>query len=467
MLLLLVAVITLAISPMAEGEGTFGIGIGGGSSAGSPYGDILNKIKRKKEPQKQQLSPPSQTQQKQSQQPKTPSMPNVATPPSHSIKIPQTTETHATPATTGQQPPVTALKYRGHLPPQLKKIESLRQQIIENWYFRSNCIKADALSRELIHELTYLYSSKNKVSIPGDFTVVLVLCRKTRAVRKESGYSFQPESWELKYQVVTQGPIDWYAVYIFSVADRKGVFDGFGLKADNTKLVSEQRIKSINFTGWRAVISGNQVVRAALDRYRYMSGLPLFMGGNAQRGHPVDSAGNRNIRGYFLSIPPEQIVFTPSNGDPQDFVSSCASSKNITLKKTDLSKAISRGALHLAFKGVDTGVCKADIEINIDIPNLGCKGNRTYARGAIATSGDCIDHGGYIMPNEDRVFVNGKPVARVGDMVFCLIHGITEIVSDKSNTVSSRNRKIARVGDKTRCGATIMGGSESVFIGNR
>ena len=450
-LLILNSLNATAENPFMSGQGS------------SPYGDILNKIKRKREPQKQQSSPSSQTQ-KRSRQPKTPSMPSVAPP--LSIGTSQTTERHVTSATTGQQPPVTAIKYRGHLPPQLKKIGSLRQQIIENWYFHSNCTKADALSRKLIQELTNLYSSKNKLSIPGDFTVVLVLCRKTRVVWRESGYSFQPESWELKYQVVTQGPIDWYAVYIFSVADRKGVFDGFGLKADNTKLLSEQRIKSINFTGWRATIRNQQVVRAALDRYRYIPGLPLFMGGNAQKGHPVDSAGNRNITGYFLSIPPEQIVFTPSNGDPQDFVSSCAASKNITLQKNDLSKVISRGVLHLAFKGVDTGLCKADIEIKIDIPNLGCKGNRTSGRGAIATSADCIDHGGYIMPNEDRVFVNGKPVARVGDRVFCLIHGITEIVGDKSNTVSSRNRKIARVGDKTKCGATIMGGSESVFIGN-
>ena len=94
---------------------------------------------------------------------------------------------------------------------------------------------------------------------------------------------------------------------------------------------------------------------------------------------------------------------------------------------------------------------------------MGCKTDKNSGPGALAVAGDCIDHGGYILPTEDKVFVNGKPVARVEDKVLCLIHGITEIVGDKSKNVFSGKRRIARVGDKTKCGAKIMGGSLDTF----
>ena len=84
---------------------------------------------------------------------------------------------------------------------------------------------------------------------------------------------------------------------------------------------------------------------------------------------------------------------------------------------------------------------------------------------SVAVSGACIDHGGYILTTEDNVFVNGKPVARVGDKVLCLRHGMTEIVGDEDVQVYSGKQRIARVGDKTKCGAIIMGGSFNVFAG--
>lgn len=53
-----------------------------------------------------------------------------------------------------------------------------------------------------------------------------------------------------------------------------------------------------------------------------------------------------------------------------------------------------------------------------------------------------------------------KPVARVGDMHVCPIpgHGTTPIVSG-SPLAECDGQKVARVGDKTGCGATIVVGS--------
>jgi len=52
-----------------------------------------------------------------------------------------------------------------------------------------------------------------------------------------------------------------------------------------------------------------------------------------------------------------------------------------------------------------------------------------------------------------------KPVARVGDMHACPIqgHGVTPIVSGSASKVDGA--PVARVGDKTGCGATIVQGS--------
>lgn len=105
------------------------------------------------------------------------------------------------------------------------------------------------------------------------------------------------------------------------------------------------------------------------------------------------------------------------------------------------------------------------VDLEVDLPPLGCTTDKNSPRGAVAVSGDCIDHGGFILATERHVHVNNKPVARVGDKVFCLIHGITEIAGDKSVNVYSGKKRIAKVGDKTKCGATIMGGSADTYAG--
>ncbi|WP_252109565.1 MULTISPECIES: PAAR domain-containing protein [unclassified Halomonas] len=50
-----------------------------------------------------------------------------------------------------------------------------------------------------------------------------------------------------------------------------------------------------------------------------------------------------------------------------------------------------------------------------------------------------------------------KPVARKGDLHRCPIHGVTEIISGSPSHVEGQ--PVARVGDKTACGATIIEGS--------
>lgn len=84
----------------------------------------------------------------------------------------------------------------------------------------------------------------------------------------------------------------------------------------------------------------------------------------------------------------------------------------------------------------------------------------------IARVGDTSSHGGTIISGASKTFVNGKQVARVGDMHSCPIagHGTTAITSG-STTVFIEGAAVARIGDSIGCGAVISTGSADVEAG--
>ena len=73
---------------------------------------------------------------------------------------------------------------------------------------------------------------------------------------------------------------------------------------------------------------------------------------------------------------------------------------------------------------------------------------------------DVSSHGGIVVTGARRTFVNGRPVARMGDLHVCPLpfHGVTRICTgDRSTFVEGR--PAARVGDRAACGAAIATGS--------
>jgi uncharacterized Zn-binding protein involved in type VI secretion len=105
--------------------------------------------------------------------------------------------------------------------------------------------------------------------------------------------------------------------------------------------------------------------------------------------------------------------------------------------------------------------------LEIGFPAFECDEQNTSSKGAIVLSGDCIDHGGYVIASDNSTIVNGKPVARIGDKVLCYKHGSSEIIASGKNKVTSNKKQIARIGDKTKCGAKLLGGSRNTFAGNK
>jgi uncharacterized Zn-binding protein involved in type VI secretion len=82
----------------------------------------------------------------------------------------------------------------------------------------------------------------------------------------------------------------------------------------------------------------------------------------------------------------------------------------------------------------------------------------------IARIGDLGSHGGAIVSGSHNTFVNGIPIARVGDTYACPIHGPNPIVRGSMRT-RANSRSIARIGDSTACGAKIVRGSHNSFDG--
>lgn len=92
-------------------------------------------------------------------------------------------------------------------------------------------------------------------------------------------------------------------------------------------------------------------------------------------------------------------------------------------------------------------------------------GNTLHRR--VAVLGDVCDHGAVIITSCRRTLVDGIPVARYGDLVACPLpnHGVNPIVK-ASGTVWVEGQRVARVGDTTACGATIITGSGEMEVGD-
>lgn len=71
--------------------------------------------------------------------------------------------------------------------------------------------------------------------------------------------------------------------------------------------------------------------------------------------------------------------------------------------------------------------------------------------------GDPTDHGGVVVSASPATIVEGKPVARIGDLVACPIpgHGVCPIVTGDTTCIVDGS-PVARQGDKTACGASLI-----------
>ena len=83
------------------------------------------------------------------------------------------------------------------------------------------------------------------------------------------------------------------------------------------------------------------------------------------------------------------------------------------------------------------------------------------------TIGDQTDHGGVVVSSSAQTDIGGKLVARIGDQVSCpKCKGVFPIASGDA-TIIIDGQPVARHGDKTACGATLIAGQMQVFVDTR
>ncbi|WP_333981705.1 PAAR domain-containing protein [Burkholderia gladioli] len=81
---------------------------------------------------------------------------------------------------------------------------------------------------------------------------------------------------------------------------------------------------------------------------------------------------------------------------------------------------------------------------------------------AFIREGDTTDHGGRVLDCSQAQLIDGKPVARLGDMVFCPIcDGVYPIVHILPRGMDMDGKPPAFEGDRTACGARLIASQAS------
>lgn len=76
----------------------------------------------------------------------------------------------------------------------------------------------------------------------------------------------------------------------------------------------------------------------------------------------------------------------------------------------------------------------------------------------IARLGDTSSHGGEIVTSAAKTYCEGHLIARETDILNCPIHGPNPIV-EHSSKLKVEGLFVARHGDATQCGATLVSGA--------
>lgn len=78
--------------------------------------------------------------------------------------------------------------------------------------------------------------------------------------------------------------------------------------------------------------------------------------------------------------------------------------------------------------------------------------------------GDKNTHGGYIISTSSTMYLNGKQVALVGDVISCQIHGVNTIIEDSTTTLIMKSLLLLRDGIVFKNGLNNVYGKQYLMI---
>lgn len=84
---------------------------------------------------------------------------------------------------------------------------------------------------------------------------------------------------------------------------------------------------------------------------------------------------------------------------------------------------------------------------------------------AVARLGDACSHGATIVSGATAQTVNGRPLACMGDLVLCPIHGLNMIVTVMATTSQDGQKPYAHLGAIAHCGAVVISASPTDQVG--
>jgi uncharacterized Zn-binding protein involved in type VI secretion len=334
-----------------------------------------------------------------------------------------------------------------------------------------DCEKINKTREELIDWISLIYEKEKHIK-GIKFPINLSYCNEASVITKEEGKIDVPYGMLLEYKKYTEETPFWIVTYEFFL-DKE--YFRFGEKL-NYRLSEASSVNTLveKYSGWILDQSVDPPVKLPLNNVslaREKSEDMVWQFGYSDNTIiyteilPAGYNSKGEINAYMLQLQYEPIRFYPK-GYPELYVESYSGKVFNNISKEDLLSALKKGNYYELYNETDiTGTTSTTKEVIITFEPNKCDTINSASKGAIVLSGDCIDHGGHVIASETSFFVNNKPVALIGDEALCTQHGLTKIVTSEILAVVSGNKQVARIGDKTDCGATIIGGSKNTYAG--
>jgi len=373
---------------------------------------------------------------------------------------------------------VNTLPNEGKFLPPFEKLGKLwlEHELVSTTDLKLNCETIDKTKEAIMDEIEKIY--KKGKGLPGEkWSLPIYDCIETYVNLREHGTVNEPDICYLSYDLEFSDKAVWLAYYYVLLGENQFSFHDDLLYRLGLADPQERRSVVTNYSGWIMDHSSGSPVKLRLNRYDILKepGVLFTSYKTYTMIFPSDFIEDPNdkynplgkVTEYRLLLPSQIVRFYPAS-NPELYIENTIL---LVMLNEILDERFTAEEVQGFFKEgkFKKRYSNGDItqELEIGYPPPGCDDQLTSEKGAIVLSGDCIDHGGYVVASYTSMTVNGKPVARIGDKVICYKHGKTKIVESSRTELTVSKKPVARIGDKTKCGAKLLGGSMDTFAGDK
>jgi uncharacterized Zn-binding protein involved in type VI secretion len=366
-------------------------------------------------------------------------------------------------------------------PPPFDKITDtwIKHTMSASTIMKFACNVIDSTRKDILDQIDKIYKTGKDLTGPY-WPLTVYRCSETNIRLRESGVMNKPGQFYLEYEIVFFDKAAWTIDNTLLVGGTHVSYMNKHSYKLGVASPHKRNVHVIRFSGWIMDNSKDPPIQLPLNRVKVLEQEIIDIGVQvpSYRGYtlilPENIVEDKNdkykigtITSYRMILPYQIVRFysdlnTELFVENTDLVVDLTSTLNENFSPQEIQTIFQQNSFIKKYSA--TGITQ---NLEIGVPSMDCDNQISSTNGAIILSGDCIDHGGYVIASNTSITVNGKPAARIGDKVFCIKHGNTEIIASVTNRVISNKKQIARIGDKTKCGAQILGGSTNTFAGDK